>query len=85
MKIKIKEQNKIVERIGELGELGELNKKMRIVKVERTLKNPFAFVDGEEVIIFITPETTTIEFEELTRKIYEKLGGLKNGNIQVKK
>lgn len=74
MKIKIKKNE--LER--------KFKKKVQVIHDER-LKKSFAYLDKEKILIFVAVGTCEKEFEELTKEILKKLGGLDNGYLQAKK
>lgn len=69
-------------------EKNELEKKFKrqvhLIYDER-LEKSFAYLDKEIILIFVAFESTEKEFEELTKEILKRLGGLANGYLQAKK
>ena len=62
----------------------KFKRKVQVIHDER-LEKSFAYLDKEKILIFVAFGTSEKEFDELTKEIFKKLGGLKNGYLQAKK
>lgn len=62
----------------------KFQKKVQVI-YNAQLEKSFAFMEEEKILIFVAPGTSAKEFKELTKEIFKRLGGLKNGYLQAKK